>query len=223
MLLRLLTHFSYAAIFGVLVSAGVGIPFPEELTQLTAGYLAHEGVISFLPALAATYLGILTGDYLLFRLGRKHGRQVLENPRIARVFTPKRRAWIECHFEKHDFLTIMAARHASGFRLPTFALAGASGVSSRTFLLADGLSALLSVPLVVGLGYFFATQIEVVKRRVHEVELGVAVAFVLAIAGWAFLHWRRGRADSPRFLRPGPGRPVSSADSAAPAPRRSGP
>ncbi|HZZ86440.1 MAG TPA: DedA family protein [Anaeromyxobacteraceae bacterium] len=217
MLLRLLTHFTYAALYGVLVSAGLGIPFPEELTQLSAGYLAHEGVVSFWPALVVTYLGIVTGDFLLFRLARKHGRRVLESPRIARVFTPKRRAWLEAHFERHDFLTIMAARHASGFRLPTFALAGASGVRSRTFLLADGLSALLSVPLVVGLGYFFATQIEVVKKRVHAVELGVAVLFVLALGVWGFLHWRKGRADSPRLMPPPH---VSRPGTGAPAPRR---
>ncbi len=218
MLLHFLTHFTYAAVFGVLVAAGVGIPFPEELTQLTAGYLAHEGVVSFLPAVAVTYFGILTGDYLLFRLGRRHGRRILESRRIARVFTPKRRAWLEAHFDKHDFLTIMAARHASGFRLPTFALAGASGVSSRTFLLADGLSALLSVPLVVGLGYFFASQIMEVKKRVHEVEAGVAIAFLLALALWSFLQWRKGRADSPRLMTPPV--PVSRKDTGAPAPRR---
>lgn len=217
MILRLLSHFTYAALFGVLVAAGVGMPFPEELTQLTAGYLAHEGVVSFWPSLAATYLGIVTGDFLLFRLGRRHGPRILDSPRIARVFTPKRRAWLERHFAKHDFLTIMAARHASGFRLPTFALAGASGVRSCTFLLADGLSALLSVPLVVGLGYFFATQIEEVKKRVHEVELGLAGAVVLALAVWGFLQWRKGRADSPRLLPPPP--PVRP-DSGAPAPRR---
>jgi membrane protein DedA with SNARE-associated domain len=203
-LVRFITHFTYVALFGVLVSAGLGIPFPEELTQLTAGYLAHQGVISFWPALAVTYVGIVFGDFLLFRLGRKHGQRILASPRIARVFTPKRRAWIESHFEKHDFLTIMAARHASGFRLPTFALAGASGVRSGTFLLADGLSALLSVPLVVGLGYFFASRIEQVKKRVHAVELGVAVAVALALAVWGYLQWRKGRADSPRLLPPPP-------------------
>jgi len=217
-LVRFITHFTYVALFGVLVSAGLGIPFPEELTQLTAGYLAHEGVVSFWPALAVTYLGIVFGDFLLFRLGRKHGQRVLASPRIARVFTPKRRAWIESHFAKHDFLTIMAARHASGFRLPTFALAGASGVSSRTFLLADGLSALLSVPFVVGLGYFFASQIMEVKKRVHEVEAGVAIAFLLALALWSFLQWRKGRADSPRLMTPPV--PVSRKDNGAPAPRR---
>ena len=36
----------------------------------------------------------------------------------------------------------MVARHASGLRLPVFALAGSSGVRSTTFLIADGLSAL---------------------------------------------------------------------------------
>jgi membrane protein DedA with SNARE-associated domain len=216
-LLRLLTRFTYVALFGVLLGAGVGFPFPEELTQLTAGFLAHEGVISFWPALAVAYLGIVAGDFLLFRLGRKHGRRILESPRIARVFTPKRRAWIERHFERHEVLTIMAARHASGFRLPTFALAGASGVRSRTFLIADAVSALVSVPLVVGLGDLFASRIEEAKHRVHEAELAASAIFALAIALWGLLQWRKARADSPLLLRAGArprgaAPPIQSAD-----------
>jgi len=193
MVQRLLEHFTYAALFGLLVGAGVGLPFPEELTQLTAGVLARTGRIAFWPGVAVTYCGILLGDYLLFRLGRRHGPRFLESSTIARLLTPSRRRLIEGHFSRHAFLTIMVARHASGFRLPTFALAGMSGVATRTFLAADALSALLSVPLVVGLGWLFAHNLDLARKDLRELEIATAVLVAASVAAtwlWRRLHGR---------------------------------
>jgi len=191
---QFLGHFTYAALFAVLVGAGLGLPFPEEATQLTAGFLAHQGLLSFWPALAVTYAGIVVGDLLLYRLGRRHGARFLASRRIARYFTPERRRWVERHFASHDFLTIAVARHASGFRLPVFATAGAMGVPLRTFLLADGLSALLSVPLVVSLGYLFASQLEQVKKHLREAELLGLLLIAAFAAATVLVKWRRRRA-----------------------------
>jgi len=191
---QFLGHFTYAALFAVLVGAGVGLPFPEEATQLTAGFLAHQGLLSFWPALAVTYAGIVVGDLLLYRLGRRHGARFLASRRIARYFTPERRRWVERHFASHDFLTIAVARHASGFRLPVFATAGAMGVPFRTFLLADGLSALLSVPLVVSLGYLFASKLDEVKKHLREAELLGLLLIAAFAAATVLVKWRRRRA-----------------------------
>jgi len=134
------------------------------------------------------------GDLLLYRLGRRHGARFLASRRIARYFTPERRRWVERHFASHDFLTIAVARHASGFRLPVFATAGAMGVPLRTFLLADGLSALLSVPLVVSLGYLFASQLEQVKKHLREAELLGLLLIAAFAAATVLVKWRRRRA-----------------------------
>ena len=40
-----LVQFKYLAVFGALVGAGVGVPIPEEMTQITAGALAHQGIL----------------------------------------------------------------------------------------------------------------------------------------------------------------------------------
>ena len=194
MLVRLLTHFGYVAIAGLLLSAGVGAPVPEELIQLTAGYLSRRGILAFAPSLAAVYLGIVGGDALLFRLARRHGERLLAHPRMQRVLTPARRDRVERHFARHAVLTVMAARHLPGLRIPIYVLAATHGMRARAFVAADALSALLSVPLVVSLGYLFAAHIENVKRRLHEVELGVlAAALVAAATVVAAKRWR-GRA-----------------------------
>jgi membrane protein DedA with SNARE-associated domain len=193
MLQDLLGHFTYLALFGLLVAGGLGVPVPEELVQLTAGYLARRGILSLLPAAAVAWAGILAGDYLLFRLGRSQGPRVLDSRHVARVLTPARRAFIERHFGRHSILTIAVARHASGLRLAVFALAGASGVRSWTFLLADGLSALASVPLVVGAGWYFAGHVEELKRRVHWAEAALALAVAAGVTVWVLLARRRER------------------------------
>jgi membrane protein DedA with SNARE-associated domain len=188
---RLLTQFGYLAIAGLLVGGGVGLPVPEELVQLTAGYLARREVFELPYAIAAAYVGIVAGDFLFFRVAQRHGDRLLQKRHVQRILTPARRELFERHFARHAFLTIMVARHTSGFRIPAYALAATHGVRARTFLLADALSALLSVPLVVTVGWSFAGEIETVRHRAHQVELALAVAVALGVVGW--LAWRRRR------------------------------
>jgi len=190
-LIRILSHFGYLAITLLLIGGGVGMPVPEELIQLTAGYLARRDVLEFAPALAATYGGIVAGDFLLFLLAQRHGDRLLARPRVARLLTPKRRAALESHFTRHAFLTIVVARHMSGFRVPAYILAATHQVRAVTFLLADALSALLSVPIVVTLGYLFAARLEEVKKRLHEVEIALVVLVVVLTVGYVLLKRRR--------------------------------
>jgi len=93
-LVAFLTHFGYLALFGLLVAGGVGVPVPEEVIQLSAGYLARRGLFAFWPSVGVAWLGLVAGDFLLYRLGRAHGPRLLDSPRVARVLTPSRRAFL---------------------------------------------------------------------------------------------------------------------------------
>jgi len=197
-----LAHFGYAAVFAALVVAGVGVPIPEELTQLTAGVLSHEGYFRLRYAIPVIWAGILAGDAILFLLARRHGPRALDSRPARRVLTPERRAALERHFARHAFLTVAVARHTGGLRFAAFALAGATGVRPATFLVADGLSALVSVPLVVGAGYFFAHHLGEARRDVRLAELGILAA-VLA-AAFVTVRVRRRRARAGTGERPPP-------------------
>jgi membrane protein DedA with SNARE-associated domain len=98
---------------------------------------------------------------------------------------------------------VAVARHLGGVRVAAFALAGVSGVPLGTFLAADGLSALASVPIVVGAGYLFAEHVAQVRRELKIVELGI-LAVVLAVVGVVWLRRRRRRRTAGRSGLPAP-------------------
>lgn len=185
----LLEHFGYAAVFGLLLVAGVGVPIPEELTQLTAGVLSHEGYLRLAIAIPVVWAGILGGDTILFLLARRHGPRALDSRAVRRVLTPARREKLERHFARHAFLTVAVARHTGGIRFAAFALAGATGVRAATFVVADGLSAMVSVPLVVGAGYLFADHLGEARRDIRLLELALLVAALLG--AWIVVRVRK--------------------------------
>lgn len=176
----LLARFGYLAVFGLLLAAGAGVPIPEETTQLAAGALAHAGYLLLVPAMVTCWLGIVAGDLTWFHLARRLGPAVLDRRPVRKVLTTARRARIEAHLARHAFWTVAVARHLSGLRFLVFALAATHGVRTRTFLLADALSALVSVPLVVSAGYFGAHHLAAVHGRLRRVELAVVGLVVLA-------------------------------------------
>jgi membrane protein DedA with SNARE-associated domain len=185
-----LEQFGYAAILAALLAGGLGVPVPEEVTQLTGGVLASRGVLDLRLTIVAVWAGILAGDAALFLLSRRHGPRALRTRLVARVLTTERRRALEDHFARHAFLTVAVARHMGGVRVAAFALAGVSGVPLRTFLAADGLSALVSVPIVVGAGYLFSEHLSQVRRELRTVELAI---FAAALAVGALLWLRRRR------------------------------
>jgi len=110
------------------------------------------------------------------------------------VLTPERRARVEAHLARHAFLTVMVSRHLSGLRLAAFALAATHGVRRRTFLAADALSALASVPLVVSAGYLGAHHLSRVRSEIRTAELAIlALAVVAAVIALVVRRVRRAR------------------------------
>lgn len=180
-LAHLLSKFTYLAIWGLLSAAGLGVPISEDLTLLLAGGLAAHGVTSFVPTLLSGYFGVLLGDALIHHWGERIGPAAWEAKRVRKHLTPERQQKLREHFARHGFLTIVVGRHTPLLRAPIFFLAGASRVPRWKFLLADAVSAAITVPAVVTLGYFFAAHLDDVRRHIHEVEWIVAGLVVVGL------------------------------------------
>jgi membrane protein DedA with SNARE-associated domain len=62
-----------------------------------------------------------------------------------------------------------------------FFVAGRAGVEYRTFLTADGMAGLISIPVLVVLGHVFAHQLPRIQERVHGIQTIIVVVLVLYI------------------------------------------
>ena len=181
-LTQFLSEFTYVAIVAVLTGAGLGLPISEDLTLLLGGALAARGVTHFWPTLACGYFGVLLGDVLIHHWGLRMGPAAYRHRMVVKHLSPERQEKLRMHYAKHGFLTVVVGRHTPMLRAPIFFLAGASRVPLWKFLLADALSAAVTVPIVVYLGVKGGEHLDDIRALLHRVQWGVAAAAALVVA-----------------------------------------
>jgi len=187
-------QFTYFGIFAVLLLGSLGVPIPEEMAVIAAAVLSHEGLVRWWLVLPVCLVGVLSGDMVLYWVGRHWGEQVL-NWRVVRlVLTPKREQWLRAAYRRHALKTIVTARHVMGLRAAAFLTAGMARVPFWKFVVADVGAAALGVPLLFGLAYFFTDRIAAIAADVHRVERWLALAGLLAllvVLGFGVWRWKR--------------------------------
>ncbi len=191
----LLERGSTGLLFAALLAAGVGAPLPEDLTLLVAGALVRRGVLPFGTALAVCFAGVVIGDFILFHVARRVG---VAAARAAKIDASPRWARVDRLLSRHGAWIVFAARFVGGMRAATFGTAGARGMPFARFALVDVLAAALSVPLIVGLGYVFADELERVRSAIGRAQEGVLIAAACAAAAYLlFSGYRRRRPPRP--------------------------
>lgn len=178
-----------AVYFLFLILCGFGNPVPEDLIMITGGYLIYTGLLDPVVAGITSYIGVITGDMLLYYFGYKYGQKIIEHRWLVKLAPPSRVAMIRKHFTRWGHWTIFFARFLPGLRAPTFLLSGVMHVRFRTFAVFDGLGTLVSVPLFVGLGYFFGNHMDTLKRDIHEIRSILVVAAIGIVIAYLIYLW----------------------------------
>jgi membrane protein DedA with SNARE-associated domain len=94
--------------------------------------------------------------------------------------------------------TIVTARHVVGLRAAAFLTAGIAHVPFLRFIVIDASAAMVSVPIMFGLAYFFTDQLQAVLADVRRVEGWLALLAVVAIAiTFVVMAWWRQRRGVP--------------------------
>ncbi len=175
-------HFTYLGLFVVLMLCGLGLPIPEDVALLAGGYLAHRGITRYPITLAVSLLGVVTGDNSLFFMGRRFGTGLVRYLALAWPGRQHQIERIESFMQRHGARAIFYARFLAGLRALVYLSAGSFGVRPAVFLLYDLLGALISVPIVVTLGYIFGKQIELAVRYVGGFERLIVIVAILSAA-----------------------------------------
>ncbi|MBP1685680.1 MAG: associated Golgi protein-like protein [Deltaproteobacteria bacterium] len=187
-------QFTYIGIFAVLLLGSLGVPIPEEMPIIAAAVLSHGGIVRWWLAGPVCLVGVLSGDVVLYWVGRHWGEHVLNWRAVRLVLTPEREQWLKAAYRRHALKTVVTARHVMGLRAAAFLTAGIARVPFWKFVLADAGAAVLGVPLTFGLAYFFTDQIKAIVADVHRAErwlalVGLAgVAMALIVVAW---RWNR--------------------------------
>jgi membrane protein DedA with SNARE-associated domain len=191
---QFLEEFTYLGVFLVLFIAGLGAPIPEEVPVLASGVLAHEGVVRWWLMLPVCVVGVLSGDIVLYWVGRHWGERVLAWRVVRCMLTPEREEALKAAYLRHGVKVIFTARHVMGLRAAAFLTAGIVRVPFVRFLAADTAGALLGVPLGFGLAFFFTDQLQQIIADVHRVERWALLVALVVVAGWfAVRTYRRTR------------------------------
>lgn len=183
---------AYLGIFAILVACGLGVPLPEDISLILGGYLAGRGQADLGLMMFTGFAGILVGDSVIFAIGRRYGSRIGRSPGkgfFGRIVTPEKRLKVEQMFAKHGEKVVCAARFMPGVRAVTFFTAGSAGMKYSHFIFWDGLAALLSAPVFVYGGYYFAENLE---RLISGLKRGQAWVFgSLAVVAVAWFLWSR--------------------------------
>lgn len=203
----LIEQFGYLGIVLLLVLGGLGLPVPEEGPIILAAILSKKGAMWPPMAFASCVFGVLLGDFVVYGLGYFYGERMLGFRLTRKLLTRAREAQIKGYFRRHGLKILILGRFAVGFRTAAYLTAGILRHPPLRLLLTDLFAVMLSTPLMFGLGWAFAQQIEAGIREVQQ-YLAVVLAAVLVV--WLLHRYARARRRGGRVVGP----PVLEADEA---------
>lgn len=168
---------SYLGLFLIIAGAGYVIPVPEEIVILVIGYFISMGVFNPIYTAIVAFVALVFADNVLFRFSsmdhkyiRKSREYVLRLPFIKKHISG---------MEKHIYATIFLSRFLPYLRFASPIIAGTLRVKWSTFLFYDVLAMVLYVPIFLGIGYLFHSNLDLIIYKVeafrHYVFVGVAL------------------------------------------------
>jgi len=201
-LIQILTDYPYLGVAAVFLLCGIGLPLPEEIVLLVAGFVCakYPEHAQLLPMMGWCASAILVGDMIPFLLGRIFGVRLLRLRWLRYLITKQRLATFDRWFRRRGDMVIVISRFLAGLRMVAFFTAGAMKMRWSRFLFLDALGIVLMVPLLTWLGYTSAGLIEETIEIVQKVERGIlwgSLAGVLVLAGCLWW-WRRRRQQQER-------------------------
>jgi membrane protein DedA with SNARE-associated domain len=181
-------QFPYVGLFVLLVLGVIGFPFPEDAILILCGFLIASGVVKPAPALIVVVSGMLMTDYFLYYVGRKYGRKVVAHRRFRKIISARREVRLEKTFRRWGILVIFLGRHLVGLRSQIFLVAGILRMPRTRFVLADAVSSIVTIMIMVGAGYWGGSTLDLIKKDMEEAKIALLV--LIAIIAVALLIWR---------------------------------
>ena len=187
----LVNNFPYLGIFLLLLLGDLGLPFPEDTTLILSGFLISQKVVKPFPVFLVIYPTLLLTDFFLYSVGKKYGRNVIGHRRFRKFVSPQGLSKFEERFRKRGIFVVFVGRHILGLRAQVFLAAGVVGMPAVKFLVADGVSAILTIALMMGMGYLGGNSIQMLKQDVTKIQhILIVLVMILVTVGIIFMYFK---------------------------------
>lgn len=180
---------AYILVFGILMACGFGVPIPEDITLISAGILAYNGVGNIYLWIVICFLGVILGDSTMFFLGKRYGLALANKGFLAKILPQSRLLQVGDVLKEKGNKFLFMARFMPGLRAPIFFTAGALGVNPIVFLTFDGLAALISVPAIIYSIFYFGHNLATVIHYIKMANYGI-IGVIAIILVFFFVKWK---------------------------------
>ncbi len=179
---------AYIFMFMILLACGFGFPLPEDVILITGGMLASHEITNHWVTLAVCMAGVLIGDGIIYSAGRYMGERIKRTRLFSFLIKQERDQKIQFWFSKYGDKVIFFARFMPGVRTAMFLSSGIYKVPAWKFFLLDGFAALISVPLWIWIGFMFGSNLELLEKKMHQIQIGIyGILAVVIVSILSFL------------------------------------
>jgi membrane protein DedA with SNARE-associated domain len=188
------SSFGYFSVFGMLLLCGFGVPIPEDISILAGGIITGLGYGNVHLMCLVSFSGVLIGDLIVYNIGRYSGEKIFGTKFGKRILSHGWYEKIVKSFNENGKMVLFAARFMPGLRTPIFLTAGITKfVGLPAFILIDGFAALISVPVWNYLGYYSASNRELLIKWMRDTKIAIFVILAVLIVGYIIMKYLRSR------------------------------
>ncbi|WP_246261810.1 DedA family protein [Thiomicrorhabdus cannonii] len=164
---QIISQYGYWAIL-------IGTFFEGEIILLIGGFLAHQDYLELHWVILTAFVGSLAGDQLFFYLGRRKGRQFIDNNPKWQAHADK----VFAELQRHRNWLVISSRFLYGLRTVTPFVIGASGYPPGRFLALNMIGAAIWAISFGWLGYLIGQTLAALINEVKQIELYVLAGLI---------------------------------------------
>lgn len=188
-LLETVGAWGYTGIFILMAMESTVLPVPSELVLIPAGYLAHQGEMSFSLILLASTLGSLAGASLNYLLALWLGRPFLNKYGKYFFVRPELLQKTDAFFFKHGAISTFTGRLILGIRHLISIPAGLTRMNFAKFSFYTCLGAAVWSLVLMLMGYFIGGNEQLIKDNLPVMTAAILGSVALIITVYYF--WQK--------------------------------
>lgn len=181
----------YPGIVALMAIESSLVPFPSELVMPPAGYLVHEGRMSWLPVIASGILGSMLGAWFNYFLALWLGRPFLLRYGRYVFLKPEDMDRAERFFARHGEITTFVGRLIPVVRQLISLPAGAARMNFGKFTLYTALGAGIWVMILTWIGWLVGRNQEMLKSYLQSASIWLLGGAVVVVYVYIRLYRRR--------------------------------